>query len=106
MLKQKNVLDSLKGLSLVLVSDDVCACNVSMRSVTRLAATKHNLNYVTVFAKDELDFCKKFSIDIVPSVLLLSDNKLIASVHGYQPEEILELYIEAKLNDFTKEDVK
>ena len=102
MLKQKNVLDNLKGLSLVLVSDDVCACNVSMMSVTKNIARQHNLTYVKVFAKDELEFCKKFNIDTVPSVLLLNDNKILANVHGYQPEEILELYIEAKLNDFNE----
>ena len=100
MLKQKNVLDDLKGLSLVLVTDDICACNISMRLVTRQVAEKYKITYVTVYAKDEVDFCKRYNIKTLPGVLLLNDNEIVAIVHGYQPEEILELYIEAKLEDF------
>lgn len=100
MLKQNKLEDTLKGKSLILITGESCASCVSMHSIANNVAAKHNLDFINVEAVDQLDFCNKYKVVTVPTVLLLDKSILIASVHGYQPEEILDIYVEAKLENY------
>ena len=54
-------------------------------------------------SEDTKDIVTFFGVDRVPTVILADDGKEFARCHGYQPEEILELWIDAKIEEHFQE---
>ena len=45
---------------------------------------------------------EKFEIRGVPTILVMYDDEVYARCKGFQPEEILELWLDAKINEVKK----
>ena len=45
---------------------------------------------------------QKFEIISVPTVLVFYNDKIMASCRGFQPEEILEIWLDSKIEDIKK----
>ena len=49
--------------------------------------------------KEEMDIVTKYEIDRVPTILILKDDVEIGRCRGYQPEEILAIWLEDKIEN-------
>lgn len=59
------------------------------------------LSHVEV-TPDEKELIQAFEVEYVPTIVLCDDGEVFARCHGFQPEEILELWIDGKLEEHTK----
>jgi thioredoxin-like negative regulator of GroEL len=48
-----------------------------------------------------MDLMEKWEIEKVPTILLMQDGEIFARCSGFQPEEILELWMDAKIAERT-----
>jgi thioredoxin-like negative regulator of GroEL len=46
---------------------------------------------------------EKFGVEAVPTILVLYNQEVFAKRRGYQPEEILEIWLDAKIEELKKE---
>ncbi len=49
-----------------------------------------------------MELIQKYEIYAVPTILVMKDDLVIARCRGYQPEEILELWLESKIEEIKK----
>ena len=99
---KKNYKESLKGLCCVEVSGESCAnCLTLMPILKSIADARGDIrlvhveaDYATTALMEEWDVCR------VPTVLLMDDGKIFARCSGFQPEEILEIWIDAKIQEY------
>ncbi|MCR5112829.1 MAG: thioredoxin family protein [Acholeplasmatales bacterium] len=104
-LKNDNYKDYLKGLTVVEVSGESCAnCLTLMPILDRLVGHREDvkLHHIEA-AEDTMELIEKFEIQAVPTILVLYDEEIKARCKGFQPEEILELWLDAKIADVKKE---
>lgn len=103
-LNNKNYKEYLKGISVVEVSGESCANCLSLMPILN----KIVRNYEDVFlhhieaSEDTKILLDSFEIKTVPTILVMANNEIIARCKGYQPEEILELWLDAKIVEARK----
>ena len=100
-LDNDNYKDYLKGITIIEVSGESCANCISLMNVLDSIVKERNdcaLHHIEASEKT-VDLLDKFKIMSVPTVLVLYNDFVEASCHGYQPEEILELWLDSKIND-------
>lgn len=86
------------GLYIVEIAGDQCASCIALNPVVVNLAKKFNLkNHYVNITHTNYKFIEEFDVQKVPTILLLSNGKLLDKVSGYQPPEILELWLEDKL---------
>ncbi len=91
---------STKGYAILEVSGEGCANCFSLMPVLRQIAEDMSLPLLHLEADEtRIEELKALEIDRVPTVLLLDNGEPFARCTGYQPEEILSLWIEAKLDE-------
>lgn len=93
--------ERFKGICCVELSGEGCAACVTLMPVLSkvIAARKDvRLEHVEVDEKNK-DLVNGWNVDRVPTVLLTDDGEIFARCHGFQPEEILELWIDAKIEE-------
>lgn len=94
----------LSGLCIVEVSGESCANCLSLMPVLSSIVSKRNdVRLVHVEADDTTaEFLSKYEIRQVPTILLMDDGNVFARAVGFQPEEILELWMDAKIAEHKK----
>ncbi len=100
-LDNDNYKDYLKGITVIEVSGESCANCISLMNILDSIVSERNdcaLHHIEASEKT-VDLLDKFKIMTVPTVLVLYNDFVEASCHGYQPEEILELWLDSKIND-------
>lgn len=104
MINNENFKEQLKGLQVVEVSGESCAnCLTLMPLLYRVVSARSNLNLVHVEASEQTaKILEHYKVDRVPTVLLLDDGEEFARAIGYQPEEIFELWLDAKVEEHFK----
>lgn len=99
---EKDYKSRLKGLCCVEVSGESCAnCATLLPVLKSIVDQRTDIRLVHV----EVDYgttalMEEWGVDRVPTVLLMDDGKIFARCTGFQPEEILELWIDAKLEEY------
>ena len=80
------------------VSGESCAnCFTLLPVVRRLAAARGIPVEHLEVNEQSADRVRSLAVDRVPTLIVFRDGKEIARCTGYQPEEILELWLDAKL---------
>ena len=105
-LKTQNDLDSnLNGISILEVSGESCAnCLTLMPILDKLVKNMEGVNLFHIEAdNDTMPLIEKFEVMAVPTILVLCNQEVKARCKGFQPEEILELWLDAKVNEIKKE---
>jgi len=100
-LNSKNYKENLKGISVIEVSGESCAnCLTLMPILHKLVSSmdKVELHHVEA-AEDTMDILEEFNVEAVPTILVMYNDEVRARCKGYQPEEILELWLESKIED-------
>ena len=91
----------MQGLCLVEVSGESCAnCLTLMPVLETLCSARNDVRLVHVEADySTTDLMEEWDIEKVPTILLMDDGVIFARCSGYQPEEILEIWIDAKIEE-------
>lgn len=84
------------GTHLIELGGDGCSGCIALQPiVVKLLPKYPQITYhnVTVTHRTS-DICKRYEVDRIPALLLIHNGVLVAKVKGYQPEEILDLWLE------------
>ncbi|MBE7067848.1 MAG: thioredoxin family protein [Clostridiales bacterium] len=92
----------LKGLCCVEVSGESCAnCLTLMPLLDKLVGAREDIKLVHVEADySTTALMEEWDVAKVPTILLMNDGEIFARCTGFQPEEILELWLDAKIEEF------
>lgn len=92
-----------KDVHLIEVAGDQCAGCAAMNPLVSELAKKYNINhyYINV-THTNYKFIEDYNVSKIPTILLIADGKLLGSVSGYQPPEILEIWFEDKIQNYKK----
>ncbi|MBR4419319.1 MAG: thioredoxin family protein [Clostridia bacterium] len=104
MVNNDNFKDKFKGLQVIEFSGESCAnCLTLMPLLYNVVSSRPNLSLLHFEAGDNtMKVFEHYKVDRVPTVILLDDGVEFARAIGYQPEEIFELWIDAKLEEHLK----
>ena len=97
----ENYKEQLKGLCCVEISGESCAnCLTLMPILDRLCSARDDVRLVHVEADySTMALMEEWEVDRVPTILLTDDGEIFARCKGFQPEEILEIWLDAKLEE-------
>lgn len=89
----------LSGLCCVEVSGESCAnCLTLMPILEELCSARGDIRLVHVEADYSTTWLmEEWDIEKVPTILLIEDGEIFARCAGFQPEEILEIWMDAKI---------
>ena len=105
MLNNKNFKEVLgqSRFAVTLISGEGCANCVSMLPMVLKLKERNDMDvYIVEVSPSNYEINEHYDIKVVPTILLTSYGEAISKITGYQPEEIFELYIEAKLEETGK----
>ncbi len=93
--------EQLKGLCCVEVSGEDCAnCLTLMPILKSICDARGDIRLVHVEATyATMPLLEEWEVEKVPTILLMQDGEIFARCSGYQPEEILELWMDAKIEE-------
>lgn len=100
-LGKKDYKSQLQGLCVVEISGESCANCLSLMPILQmLVSGRDDVKLVHVEADySTLDLMEEWEIEKVPTILLMDDGEIFARCSGYQPEEILEIWLDAKIEE-------
>lgn len=100
-MNEKDYKSQLKGICCVEISGESCAnCLTLMPILDRLCAARDDVRLVHVEADySTMALMEEWEVDRVPTILLTDDGEIFARCKGFQPEEILEIWLDAKLEE-------
>lgn len=98
---KKDYKSKLQGLCCVEISGESCANCFSLMPVLKsIIEARDDIRLVHVEADyTTMDLMEEWDVTKVPTVLLMDDGEIFARCTGFQPEEILELWIDAKIEE-------
>ena len=104
MINEKNYKEHLQGLCCVEISGESCAnCLALMPLLKELIDARNDIRLVHVEADySTLPLMEVWEVEKVPTILLVEDGEIFARCTGYQPEEILEIWLDAKIEEQKK----
>ena len=93
-----------EGICVVEFSGEDCGACLSLMPVLHdLVDAREDMRLVHVEVNAEnKELVEAFQVDRVPPVLLTDEGEVFGECHGFQPEEILELWIDPKLEEHKK----
>ena len=93
--------EQLKGLCCVEIRGESCAnCLTLMPILKELCASRGDVRLVHIEADySTMELMEEWEVEKVPTILLMDDGEIFARCAGFQPEEILELWLDAKLEE-------
>ena len=100
-MNEKNYKEQLTGLCCVEISGESCAnCLTLMPILKRLCEARGDVRLVHVEADyNTLPLMEAWEVEKVPTILLVEDGEIFARCSGFQPEEILEIWLDAKIEE-------
>ena len=101
MINEKNYKEHLQGLCCVEISGESCAnCLTLMPILKELIDARNDIRLVHVEADyNTLPLMEVWEVEKVPTILLMDDGEIFARCSGFQPEEILEIWLDAKIEE-------
>lgn len=97
----KDYKSQLQGLCCVEISGESCAnCLTLMPILQELCSARSDIRLVHVEADySTTELMEEWEVVKVPTILLMDDGEIFARCSGFQPEEILEIWLDAKLEE-------
>ncbi len=91
---------SAKRYKIILIDQISCANCYAMQNELRPLCIKMGIEFeLLTDSSVDLEFIKKYDIVSYPTGLLLDNDELLGKFKGYQPTEILEIWLDTKLNE-------
>lgn len=93
--------DYMQGLCAVEISGESCANCLSLLPVlTSVIKDRTDIKLVHIEADEStVQFMLDYDVRQVPTILLMDNGVVFARAVGFQPEEILELWLDAKIEE-------
>lgn len=93
--------EQLKGLCCVEISGEDCAnCLTLMPILETICSARGDIRLVHIEADySTAALMEEWEILRVPTILLMDDGEIFARCAGFQPEEILEIWLDAKIEE-------
>lgn len=90
------------GFTVIEVQGDSCANCITMMPIIRTIANRRDdLTVLTLPLNEETrPVLEKYEITSIPTTLLLYNDTLLGKVSGMQPVEILEFWIDSKIEEY------
>lgn len=101
LLNDKNYKEYLKGITVIEVSGESCANCLSLMPILHSLVTPREdavLHHIEA-SEETIGLLEEFEVEAVPTILVMDEDKVYAKCRGYQPEEILELWLDAKIEE-------
>ena len=100
-MNEKDYKEYLKGICCVEISGESCAnCLTLMPILQEICDARDDVRLVHVEADySTTALMEAWDIVKVPTILLMDDGEIFARCTGFQPEEILELWLDAKIEE-------
>jgi len=92
---------SAKSIKIIEISGGCAGC-AEVTPVLYSVAEKFGLEACVLDAEREPEAIKKYGVKKIPSIILTDEEGAFASCSGYQPQEILSLWTEAKIEERLK----
>ena len=88
-----------KNIKVIEFSGESCAnCYSLMRVLFEILKSYEDVELIHIeVEKDQIGIIEKYQIDRVPTILILKNEEEIGRCRGYQPEEILAIWLEDKI---------
>ena len=92
----------MKKFKLIQLNGDVCAgCAQNLPVVRQVLANRDDCDFVEIGELEEIaKIVRRYGLTHLPALVLLGNDEFIGEVHGYQPEEILAVWLDAKIEQF------
>ena len=91
--------EDFKGkVSIVLIGGGCSGCGAVI-SEAREAALSLKIDFYYIDGEKDVHFSKEWAAEKLPALFIVNDGKPLAYLYGYQPREILELWIQSKLQE-------
>ncbi len=100
----ENDLEKLKGISIILVSKESCANCYSMLPILSTFVKNREdgiLHHLWATSSNE-ELLKKWQIDAFPTILVCFNDRIEARCRGYQPQEIITIWLDTKIEEIKK----
>ncbi len=96
-----SIKEKLKGLCCVEISGESCAnCLTLMPILQRLVGSREDIKLVHIEADySTTALMEEWDVTRVPTILLTDEGEIFARCSGFQPEEILEIWLDAKIEE-------
>ena len=93
--------EKLKGLCCVEISGEDCAnCLTLMPILQEICSARTDVKLVHIEADySTMELMEELDVRRVPTILLMDDGQVFARCAGFQPEEILEIWLDAKIEE-------
>lgn len=89
---------TFKGICIVEVSGQSCASCLSLMNELKNVDLPKDVNLIHIeIDEDQKEFINQYQIDRLPTILILKDDVEISRCRGFQPEEILSLWLNSKI---------
>lgn len=101
MITINNYKEELKGICVIEISGESCAnCLSLMPVLNSIMSQRDDSRLVHIEANNETtELMEHFEVLTAPTILITYNGEIKARCKGYQPEEILELWIDAKIEE-------
>lgn len=99
MMKNENLKENLKKchFAVTLIGGEGCANCVTMLPAVMKLKEREGIDVFHVEVDESIsELLQFYEVSLVPTILITHYGELVSKITGYQPEEIFELYIEAK----------
>ena len=90
-----------KRIKVIEFSGESCANCYSLMPILHEIMKSYEdveLSHIEI-TKEDMDIITKYEIDRVPTILILKDDVEVGRCRGYQPEEILAIWLEDKIEN-------
>ena len=91
-----------KKFKIVEISGDSCASCHAMARQAYAVAQSMGMDFERIDIESSPEAVSKFKVERIPTVAICDGETIIAKCSGYQPEEILSLWAEAKTEEYMR----
>lgn len=84
------------------ISGDSCASCHAMARQAYEVAKNLNMDFERIDIETSPEAIEKYQPERIPTVVICDGDRIIAKCSGYQPEEILSLWAEAKTEEYMR----
>ena len=96
----KSFLNLKNSDNVLLITGEGCVnCDVMYLTAKEVVTSFEGLKFNALSVEDDKDLIESFKVEKVPCLILFKDGEEKGRCYGYQPDEILKLWLEAKLNN-------
>lgn len=95
----------MNKFKLIQLNGDVCAgCAQNLPVVHRIVDERDDCEFIEIGELEQIaEVVRQYGLTHLPALVLVCDGKFIGEVHGYQPEEILTLWLDAKIKQYNQQ---